>query len=124
MLWLIPADTHQEVRHHGSAKPSSIKQPEQRERGSGTESVGVAEAVALMADLGEAVEEEPEATATADEGADDDALPESDGEEGESADEALDEEAEAPVEGSDAPKLWSAEDKAAWNAYRSNCGRC
>jgi hypothetical protein len=80
------------------------------------ESVDVAEAVALMADLGEAAEDEAEETPPAGEAAGDDAVAEGDGEEGETAEEAAAEEAEAPAEGSDAPEFWSAEDKAAWNA--------
>jgi hypothetical protein len=80
------------------------------------ESVDVAEAVALMTDLGEAAEEEAEEAPPADEGAGDDAVAEGDGEEGEAAKEAADEEAEAPADGSDPPEFWSAEDKAAWNA--------
>ena len=80
------------------------------------ESVDVAEAVALMADLGEAAEDEAEETASADEGEGDDAAAERRGEEDETAEEAADEEAEASAEDSEAPEFWSAEDKAAWNA--------
>jgi hypothetical protein len=80
------------------------------------ESVDVAEAVALMADLGEAGDDEAEETASDADGEGGDAVAEGDGEEGESAEEAADEEAEAPAESSDAPEFWNAEDKAAWNA--------
>jgi hypothetical protein len=79
------------------------------------ESVDVAEAVALMADLGDVAEDKADEAPPADEGTDD-AVAEGDGEEGETAEDAAAEEAEAPAEGSDAPEFWSAEDKAAWNA--------
>ena len=80
------------------------------------ESVDVAEAVALMADLGEAGEDEAEETASAggDEG--DDAAAEGGGEGDDTAEEAADEEAEASAEDGEAPEFWSADDKAAWES--------
>src|SRR5260370_15845569 len=83
------------------------------------ESVDVAEAVALMADLGEAGEDEAEETASADgdEGEEGDEVEAEGGGEGDdTVDEAADEEAEASTEEGEAPEFWSAEDKAAWNA--------
>ncbi len=74
----------------------------------------VAEAVALMADLGEADEDRAEKTASADGDEDDEGGAES-GEEGDdSAEDAADAEADAAAEDADAPEFWSAEDKAAW----------
>jgi hypothetical protein len=78
------------------------------------ESLDVAEAVALMADLGEADEDEAEDTASADGDEGDEAAAEGGGEGEDTAEEAADEEAEAAAEGGDAPEFWSAEDKAAW----------
>jgi hypothetical protein len=77
------------------------------------ESVDVAEAVALMDDLGEAGEDEIEETASADGDQGDDASVDDGGEESET-EEAADEEAEASAEDGEAPEFWSAEDKAAW----------
>src|SRR5258708_3704735 len=80
------------------------------------ESVDVAEAVALMADLGEAGEDEAEETASAD-GDEGDEVEADDGGEGDdTAKEAADEEAEASAEDGEAPEFWSAEDKAAWDS--------
>ena len=78
------------------------------------DSVDMAEAVALMADAGDAGDDEPEETASADEDAGDDAPAEDDGKELEAAEEAADEESEAAAEDVEAPEFWSAEDKAAW----------
>ncbi len=80
------------------------------------ESVDVAEAVALMADLGETGEDEGEETASADGDEGDEVEAEGGGEGDDTADEAADEEAEAAAEDGEAPEFWSAEDKAAWNA--------
>jgi hypothetical protein len=80
------------------------------------DSVDVAEAVALMADLGEAGEDETEETASADGDEGDEVEAEGDGEGDDTADEAVDEEAEASTEDGEAPEFWSAEDTAAWNA--------
>jgi hypothetical protein len=79
------------------------------------DSVDVAEAVALMDDLGEAAEDEAEETASADEDEGDGAETEGGGEGDEAAEDAADEEVEASAEDSEAPEFWSAEDKAAWN---------
>jgi hypothetical protein len=79
------------------------------------DSVDVAEAVALMADLGEAGEDEGEETASAGGDDSDDAAAEDGGEGDDTAEEAADEEAEASAEDGEAPDFWSAEDKAAWN---------
>jgi hypothetical protein len=80
------------------------------------ESVDVAEAVALMAGLGEAGDDEAEETASADGDEGDDAVAEGGGEGDDTADEAADEEAEASAEDGEAPEFWSAEDKAAWES--------
>src|SRR3984893_6651507 len=80
------------------------------------ESVDVAEAVALMADLGEVGEDEAEVTASADGDEGDDAAADDGGEEDDTTEEAADEEAEASAEDGEAPEFWSTEDKAAWNA--------
>jgi hypothetical protein len=69
------------------------------------DSVDVAEAVALMDDLGEAAEDEGGDEAT-----------EGGGETDETAEDAPDEKAEASAEDAEPPEFWSAEDKAAWNA--------
>src|SRR6266702_2784536 len=61
------------------------------------DSVDVAEAVALMADLGEAAEDEAEEAASADED-------EGDGE------------AEATAEDAEPPEFWTADDKTAWES--------
>jgi hypothetical protein len=78
--------------------------------------VDVAEAVALMADLGEAGEDETEETASTDEEEGGDAAADDGAEEGEGEEPEEAAEDEAPAEGSDAPEFWSADDKAAWNA--------
>ena len=62
------------------------------------DSVDVTEAVALMADLGEAAEDEAEETASADEDEGGDEATEGGGEGGETAEDAADEEAEASAE--------------------------
>jgi hypothetical protein len=80
------------------------------------DSVDVAEAVALMDDLGEAPEDEVEETASAGEGEGDDLETEGGGEGDEAAEDAADEEAEASAEDAEPPEFWGAEDKAAWNA--------
>jgi hypothetical protein len=73
------------------------------------DTVDVAEAVALMADLGEAADDEAEGPASANEDEGDDAT-------AETTDDAADEEAEASTEDAEAPEFWSAEDKAAWES--------
>src|SRR5713226_7671175 len=85
------------------------------------ESVDVAGAVALMGELakdaGEEEKSERDADIAADGGDGDNAAAAEAAEEageGEEPEEAAEE--EAPVEGSDAPEFWSAEDKAAWNS--------
>jgi hypothetical protein len=78
--------------------------------------VDVADAVALIADLGEAGENESEETAFADGEEGDDATADGGGEEDDTAEEAADEEAEASAEDGEAPEFWSADDKAAWNS--------
>jgi hypothetical protein len=70
--------------------------------------------VALMADLGEAGEDETEETASADADEGDEVEAEGSGEEDETAEEAADEDADASAEEGEAPEFWSAEDKAAW----------
>src|SRR5450631_1426955 len=80
------------------------------------ESVDVAEAVALMADLGETGEDEAEETASDVEDEGDDAVAEGGGQEDETAEDTADEEAEASAEDGEAPEFWSAEDKAAWES--------
>jgi hypothetical protein len=80
------------------------------------ESVDVAEAVALMADLGEVGEDEAEETASADGDEGDDAAADGGGEGDDTAEEAADEEAEASTEDGEPPEFWSADDKAAWNS--------
>jgi hypothetical protein len=86
--------------------------------GNGTAARGAgdrAEAVALMADLGDAADEEAEETASDDDGEGDDAAAEGDEEGVETAKDAADEEADSAEDG-DAPEFWRAEDKAAWRA--------
>jgi hypothetical protein len=80
------------------------------------DSVDVAEAVALMNDLGETAEDEVEETASGDEDEGGDEETEGGGEADETAEDAPDEEAEASAEDAEPPEFWSAEDKAAWNA--------
>jgi hypothetical protein len=80
------------------------------------DSVDVAEAVALMDDLGEAAEEEAEEATSAGEDEGDDEATEGGGEGDEAAEDAAGEEAEATAEDAELPEFWSAEDKAAWNA--------
>jgi hypothetical protein len=80
------------------------------------DSVDVAEAVALMADLGEAGADEAEEAAAGDEDEGDDAPADGGGERDESAAEDADEEAEASTEDGEAPEFWSADDKAAWES--------
>jgi hypothetical protein len=81
------------------------------------DSVDVAEAAALMDDLGEAAEDEVEEAASAGEDEGSDEATESGGEGDEAAaEDAADEEAEASAEDAEPPEFWSAEDKAAWNA--------
>jgi hypothetical protein len=80
------------------------------------DSVDVAEAVALMDDLGEAAEDEAEEAASGDEDESGDAATEDGGEGDEAPEDAADEEADASAEDADPPEFWSAEDKAAWNA--------
>ena len=87
--------------NNGSARPNSVD---------------MAEAMALMADAGDAGDDEAEETASADEDAGDDATAEDDGEGDETAEEAADEEAEAAAEDAEAPEFWSADDKAAWES--------
>jgi hypothetical protein len=80
------------------------------------DSVDVAEAVALMDDLGEAAEDEAEEAASADEDESDSAETEGGGEGDEAAEDAADEEAEASAEDAEPPEFWSADDKAAWES--------
>jgi hypothetical protein len=80
------------------------------------DSVDVAEAVALMDDLGEAAEDEAEEAASGDGDEGDDAETEGGEDGGETVEDATDEEAEASAEDAEPPDFWSAEDKAAWNA--------
>jgi hypothetical protein len=80
------------------------------------DSVDIAEAVALMDELGEAAEEEAEEATSAGEDEGDDEATEGGGEGDEAAEDAPDEEAEASAEDAEPPEFWSAEDKAAWNA--------
>ncbi|MEA2855614.1 MAG: hypothetical protein QOE02_5715, partial [Rhodospirillaceae bacterium] len=80
------------------------------------DSVDVAEAVALMDDLGEAAEDEAEEAASGDEDESGDAATEDGGEGDEAPEDAADEEADASAEDADPPEFWSAEDKAAWHA--------
>jgi hypothetical protein len=80
------------------------------------DSVDVAEAVALMDDLGEAAEDEVEETASGDEAEGGDPAREGGGEGDEITDDAADEETEASAEDAEPREFWSAEDKAAWNA--------
>ena len=84
----------------------------------------VAEAVTLMADLGEAGEDEAEEAASAEEDAGDDAAAEGDGEEGETAEEAADEEAEAPAEGAMRPSSGAPRTRRPGRPCRPSCGRC
>ena len=80
------------------------------------DSVDMAEAMALMADAGDAGDDDAEETASADEEEGDDATAEDDGDEVETAEEAADEEAETAAEDAEAPEFWSADDKAAWES--------
>ena len=83
------------------------------------DSVDMAEAVALMADAGDAGDDDAEETPSADEDAGEDAATEDDREGDETAEEAADEEAEGVAEDAQAPEFWSADDKAAWEAVPS-----
>jgi len=80
------------------------------------DSVDVAEAVALMDDLGESAEDEAEETTPADEDEGDDATAEDGGEGDETAEDAAGEEAEVTAEDAEPPEFWSADDKAAWES--------
>jgi hypothetical protein len=80
------------------------------------DSVDVAEAVALMDDLGETAEDEVEETASGDGDEGDDAENEGGEDGGETAEDAADEEAEASAEDAEPPEFWSADDKAAWES--------
>ena len=73
MLWRMCADTHQEVRHHGSAKFPSIRQSNGNNGSARPDSVDLAEAMALMADADDAGDDAAGETASADDDADDDA---------------------------------------------------
>jgi hypothetical protein len=79
MLWRIPADTHEEVRQHGSSKPPASSNLNGDNGTVRPDSADVAEAVALMPDAGEAGGDEAGETASADEDEGDDAPPEGDG---------------------------------------------
>ncbi len=53
----MQADTHQEVRHHGSSKPPAANDQ------NSNQSLDVAEAIALMADLGDDTAEDEDGAA-------------------------------------------------------------
>jgi len=116
MLWRISADTHEEVRHHGSAKPPSIQQSEQRQRDRAARVGGRRRGRGADGRSGEIGEDETEETGSADEDEGDDAAADGGGEDGETAADATDEEAEASAEDGEAPEFWSADDKAAWDS--------
>jgi hypothetical protein len=116
MLWRISADTHEEVRHHGSAKPPSIQQSEQRQRDRAARLGGRRRGRGADGRSGEIGEDETEETGSADEDEGDDAAADGGGEDGETAADATDEEAEASAEDGEAPEFWSADDKAAWDS--------
>ncbi len=80
------------------------------------DSMDVAEAVALMDDLGEAAEDEAEETASGDQDEDDKAATEGGGDGDEVAEDGVDEEAEASTEDAEPPEFWTADDKTAWES--------
>jgi hypothetical protein len=96
-----PAASGNLNNNNGSARPDSVD---------------MAEAVALMADAGDAGDDDAEETASADEDAGEDGPVEDDGEGGETAEEAADEDADATAGDAEAPEFWSADDKAAWES--------
>jgi hypothetical protein len=88
------------------------------------ESVDVAEAVALMADLGEAAEDEADETASADGEEGDDASAGDGGEESETAEEAADDEAETSADEAEAPNSGAPRTRRAGMPFRPSCARC